>query len=175
MASLNEIKTTILEPMTALYVSPKSSQNEQEALRAYAGALKDFSAEDLERGWEYVVRNHKIRSWPLPSEIINAVAETSRRTPRKYVPKDDWRDRVEWEERAKESPGYQVAMKEGLALPFLWVAGEGKRVPGIEDLPHCRKRWDNMLSYRERYRGKDNGVGDQIVRRNERLCRGEAV
>lgn len=178
MATANEIRDIILTPMAVMFTAPKGSQNgESEVVRAYMSILKDYTAEDLERGWDYLVRNHKIRSWPLPAEIIKAIAETGKsdRPRLVYQDKDDLKIRAWWGEKAKDMPAYQKAMEQGLALPFIWVAEDERRQLDESDLFTARKRWDNMLSYRDRYRGKDNGIGDQIVRRNERLCRGEMV
>jgi hypothetical protein len=89
MASTDEIKAIIIEPMRALYRVPFGIEDPERALVEYARALKNIPGHLLAPGWEKIIATHKDRSWPTIAEMIKACGNASADQSRASVAPED--------------------------------------------------------------------------------------
>ena len=75
MATVSEISETILEPMRAMYRMPRGIEDADKALSEYAKALKRWTIDELESGFNRIKDNYKRRDWPSIWELQQAIRE----------------------------------------------------------------------------------------------------
>src|SRR5207237_10331812 len=78
--SLADVQTEILEPMQAIYLSPRDMDAGAltAALKAYGAVLEPFARADLRAGWREIVAEHRTRYWPVPGTIVQAARKAYR-------------------------------------------------------------------------------------------------
>lgn len=70
MASTEQVKTEILEPMRALFRVPFGIEDPERGLLEYGRVLRRYSPETLKAGWSRIIEKYKRRDWPSVFEFV---------------------------------------------------------------------------------------------------------
>ena len=164
---------TILPELTALYVRPFGTDEEQNriALAAYADDLQDFTGSELEQGWRHVRRTHKGGGRPSIQMIRRACVEYRERANR-FKPQEVTGPT---QEQCFSSLQGQVALRSGYSWEFYIACDRAGRVidqaQAILLAPiaaACRKRMLNDSDPRIRAKAKEHAT--LIADREKVLC-----
>ena len=145
MASETEIKQAIIGPMVQRFKAPQGMANHEEILAEYVEDLRPYGHLQLTQAWKHLRQSHARTTWPLMSEIkeaIKAVALSEARPAQSYPPEDD---REKWRKIAKQSPFYAEAMDAGAPLYFLNLIARERRAPRQGDVLKAMQNKDRHV------------------------------
>lgn len=119
MATVDEVRAEVLEPMRSLYRVPYGVDKPEDALAQYARILIRYSRTTLASGWTKLLTQHKKPEWPaIPTlmEIMDGIdrearelSEARMRTP-SLSPQEQHERNIAWNKARERADALRTAL-----------------------------------------------------------------
>ena len=179
MASKDEVKNAIIAPMMARFKAPQGVENPGLVLDEYVEDLQPYGHLQLVQAWKHLRQHHPKTTWPLMSEIKEAIRETAEPSiiARAAEPDDD---NGYWRKIARNSEFWDEALKNGVPWFSESVVCRGKRKPRFGDVQRAMENKVRFIADVEEAERKAQAnphsltfapLGRAMIEHNEKLVR----